>query len=117
MVLSSAGTGERQLFASYIREVPIWKSTHRLVISDKGTPLQGWAIVDNTIGEDWTNVECRSSQVRPNPLSSRWRVRTDCASRGYSLSFEHMAQADAQREKLENEFEALIEKLSFDVKS
>ena len=58
MVISSAGSGERQLFVSYISEVPIWKSTYRLVIPEKGKPLlQGWAIVDNTIGEDWSSVE------------------------------------------------------------
>ncbi len=59
MVIATSGTGERPLFVSYISEVPIWKSTYRLVLPEKsGNPLlQGWAIVDNTIGEDWTNVE------------------------------------------------------------
>jgi hypothetical protein len=58
MVISTAGSGERRLFVSYISEVPIWKSTYRLVFPEKGRPLlQGWAIVDNTIGEDWRNVE------------------------------------------------------------
>ena len=58
MVISTTGTGERRLFVSYISEVPIWKSTYRLVFPEKGKPLlQGWAIVDNTIGEDWRNVE------------------------------------------------------------
>lgn len=58
MVISTAGTGERPLFVSYVSEVPIWKSTYRLVLSDKGRPLlQGWAIVDNTIGEDWSGVQ------------------------------------------------------------
>jgi hypothetical protein len=58
MVISTAGSGERRLFVSYISEVPIWKSTYRLVFPDQGKPLlQGWAIVDNTIGEDWRNVE------------------------------------------------------------
>jgi hypothetical protein len=58
MVISTSGSGERQLFVSYISEVPIWKSSYRLVFPDKGRPLlQGWAIVDNTIGEDWRNVE------------------------------------------------------------
>src|SRR5262249_35583821 len=46
-------------FVSYISEVPIWKSTYRLVLSDDARKpiLQGWAIVDNTIGQDWTNVD------------------------------------------------------------
>jgi hypothetical protein len=58
MVLSAAGTGTRRLFVSYISEVPIWKSTYRLVLPSDGKPmLQGWAIVDNTVGQDWTNVE------------------------------------------------------------
>jgi hypothetical protein len=58
LTISTSGSGDRQLFVSYISEVPIWKSTYRLVIPPKGRPfLQGWAIVDNTVGEDWTNVE------------------------------------------------------------
>ena len=58
MVVSTAGTGERPLFVSYVSEVPIWKSTYRLVLSTKAKPLlQGWAVVDNTIGEDWRDVE------------------------------------------------------------
>jgi hypothetical protein len=58
MVISTAGSGDRQLFVSYISEVPIWKSTYRLVIPPSGKPLlQGWAVVDNTIGEDWRDVE------------------------------------------------------------
>ncbi len=58
MVISTSGAGQRQLFVSYISEVPIWKTSYRLVFPAKGQPLlQGWAIVDNTIGEDWQNVE------------------------------------------------------------
>jgi len=59
MVISTAGTGERPLFVSYVSEVPIWKTTYRLVLRDQGAKplLQGWAIVDNTIGEDWKGVE------------------------------------------------------------
>jgi hypothetical protein len=60
MIVSTAGTGERSLFVSYISEVPIWKTTYRIVLNSKtgANPLlQGWAIVDNTVGEDWDNVE------------------------------------------------------------
>lgn len=58
LTIATSGTGQRQLFVSYVSEVPIWKSTYRLVLPSKGQPfLQGWAIVDNTVGEDWTNVE------------------------------------------------------------
>jgi hypothetical protein len=58
MTISTAGNGERDLLVSYISEVPVWKSTYRIVIPTQGKPLlQGWAIVDNTVGEDWKNVE------------------------------------------------------------
>jgi hypothetical protein len=58
MTISTAGDGERNLLVSYISEVPVWKSTYRIVIPNEGNPLlQGWAIVDNTVGEDWKDVE------------------------------------------------------------
>jgi hypothetical protein len=64
LTISTTGQGERDLFVSYVSEVPVWKSTYRLVLgADAGGAkpvapvLQGWAIVDNTIGEDWKSVE------------------------------------------------------------
>jgi hypothetical protein len=58
MTISTAGDGERKLLVSYISEVPVWKCTYRIVVPPTGKPLlQGWAIVDNTVGEDWSNVE------------------------------------------------------------
>jgi hypothetical protein len=58
MTISTAGDGERNLLVSYISEVPVWKSIYRIVIPAEGKPLlQGWAIVDNTVGEDWKDVE------------------------------------------------------------
>jgi hypothetical protein len=63
LVLSTAGSGERQIRVSYISEVPVWKTTYRIVLpgptSAEGTKplLQGWAVVDNTVGEDWNDVE------------------------------------------------------------
>jgi len=60
MEISTTGTGERSLYVSYISEVPIWKTTYRIVLpskADKKPLLQGWAIVDNTVGEDWDGVE------------------------------------------------------------
>ncbi len=60
MTVSSTGAGERQVYVSYISEVPLWKTTYRIVMPSKETAkplLQGWAIVDNTVGEDWENVE------------------------------------------------------------
>jgi hypothetical protein len=59
MTLTASGAGEREVLVSYISEVPIWKSTYRIILPAEDTAkpvLQGWAIVDNTIGEDWKDV-------------------------------------------------------------
>jgi len=60
MTISTSGDGDRSVFVSYISEVPVWKSTYRILLpSQPGAKplLQGWAIVDNTVGEDWNDVE------------------------------------------------------------
>ena len=60
MTISATGSGDRDIFVSYISEVPVWKSTYRIILPEKGNEkplLQGWAIVDNTIGEDWKDVQ------------------------------------------------------------
>ncbi|HWX56709.1 MAG TPA: DUF4139 domain-containing protein [Verrucomicrobiae bacterium] len=60
MSIATSGAGERKVFVSYISEVPVWKSTYRILlpVKESGKPLlQGWAIVDNTVGEDWKDVE------------------------------------------------------------
>jgi hypothetical protein len=60
MSFTAAGSGDRDIFVSYISEVPIWKSTYRILFPEKPGDkplLQGWAIVDNTIGEDWKDVQ------------------------------------------------------------
>jgi hypothetical protein len=43
---------------TYVTESPSWKPSYRVVVGDKGKVLlEGWAIVDNTSGEDWKGVK------------------------------------------------------------
>ena len=45
------------LVLTYVTEAPAWKPSYRIVVGDNGkVMLEGWAIVDNTSGEDWKNV-------------------------------------------------------------
>ena len=70
MTISTAGTGDREVFVSYISEVPVWKSTYRIILpkdAKEKALLQGWAIVDNTVGEDWKDVQL--SLVAGSPQS------------------------------------------------
>jgi hypothetical protein len=60
MTISATGTGDRDIFVSYVSEVPVWKSTYRIILPEKPNEkplLQGWAIVDNTVGEDWRDIQ------------------------------------------------------------
>jgi len=61
LTIATAGVGDRDLFVSYVSEVPVWKATYRLMLPADGDAraplLQGWAIVDNTVGQDWDNVQ------------------------------------------------------------
>jgi len=60
MTISTVGSSDRQFLVSYVSEVPVWKSTYRILMPAKAhekVVLQGWAIVDNTVGEDWKDVE------------------------------------------------------------
>jgi hypothetical protein len=76
LTLEDNGSGSRELHVSYISEVPVWKSTYRILFTGKdsgglssassaktgaGTTahtatLQGWSVVDNTTGTDWIDV-------------------------------------------------------------
>jgi hypothetical protein len=75
LTLDDHGTGTRELRLSYLSEVPIWKSTYRILFTDikelsfngavppvastapaQTATLQGWSVVDNTTGTDWINV-------------------------------------------------------------
>lgn len=70
MTISTLGTGDRSLFLSYVTELPVWKSTYRIVLPSKSGELpllQGWAIVDNPTAQDWENV--RISLVAGAPQS------------------------------------------------
>ncbi len=60
LTLDALGQGQRELRVSYISEVPVWKSTYRLVFPrtpNGSATMQGWAVVDNTVGADWDNVQ------------------------------------------------------------
>ncbi len=42
---------------TYVTESPAWKPSYRVVVGEHGkVMLEGWAIVDNTSGEDWKGV-------------------------------------------------------------
>ncbi len=71
------GNGAREAIVGYIHEMPVWKTSYRLILPEAppskagGAPsatdatMQGWAIVENTTDEDWTNVALGLVSGRP----------------------------------------------------
>jgi hypothetical protein len=93
MTIATSGSGDRQLYVSYISEVPVWKTTYRIVLPSKPNEeplLQGWAIVDNTVGEDWNNVEL--SLVAGAPQSFLQRLSQPYYARRPVVGLPEMAE-------------------------
>lgn len=75
MTIQLPGSGPHDLRLSYITEAPAWKSSYRVMVDDKGkVQLEGWAIVDNTSGEDWQAV--RVGVGSSSALSFRFDLRS-----------------------------------------
>jgi hypothetical protein len=61
-----SGQGKRNVRVGYVVEHPVWKTSYRLVLSEKQRPfLQGWAIVENPSDEDWSDVHMALVSGRP----------------------------------------------------
>ena len=52
---------------AYVVEAPVWRPTYRIVLGDgrQASLLQGWAVVQNLSGEDWTDVELTVTEGAP----------------------------------------------------
>jgi hypothetical protein len=114
LTLDSIGQGQRQLRVSYISEVPVWKATYRIVFpreaNGKAT-MQGWAVVDNTVGADWDNVQLSlvagapQSFIQPlsQPLYAR-RVEIPIATNAETTPQTHeAAESNGQQVSMNNQ--------------
>jgi len=68
--IATEGEGNRKIMLGYLLNVPVWKTTYRIILNNKSSKdnfIQGYAIAENTTEEDWTDVNI--SFVAGNPLS------------------------------------------------
>ncbi|MBI4956842.1 MAG: DUF4139 domain-containing protein [Myxococcales bacterium] len=71
------GSRSHDLVVSYVVSAPMWKPTYRVVLPEDGKGqalLQGWAVVDNTSGEDWANINL--SLTSGAPIAFRYDLHT-----------------------------------------
>ncbi|MFO7565800.1 MAG: DUF4139 domain-containing protein, partial [Enhygromyxa sp.] len=72
-----AGARTHELTVSYVVSAPMWKPTYRVVLPKDGEDealLQGWAVVDNISGEDWSEVSL--SLTSGAPIAFRYDLHT-----------------------------------------
>ncbi len=75
MTIQLPDTRTRGVVLTYISDAPAWKPTYRLMLSkDGGVRVQGWAVVDNTSGEDWRKVHVGVGSS--SALSFRYDLRS-----------------------------------------
>lgn len=71
------GKSSHDLLVSYVAQAPMWKPTYRVVLPKEGKGkalLQAWAVVDNTSGEDWGEVELGLTSGAP--IAFRYDLHT-----------------------------------------
>ncbi len=65
VTLDLRGEGDRRVRVGYVVETPVWKTSYRLILDDKQSNLQGWAIVENQTDTDWDNIGLSLVSGRP----------------------------------------------------
>lgn len=74
LTFTNPSAERRPVAVSYVHEMPVWKTTYKLVIPrDEGAnaddepklTLQAWAIIENTTSSDWNNVNLALAAGRP----------------------------------------------------
>jgi len=72
-----AGASSHDLVVSYVAPAPMWKPTYRVVLPKEGKGkalLQGWAVVDNTSGEEWRDI--KMGLTSGAPIAFRYDLHT-----------------------------------------
>ncbi|MEI6560303.1 MAG: DUF4139 domain-containing protein [Rhodospirillaceae bacterium] len=71
LTLHTTGEGERWVRVAYVVEAPLWKTSYRLTLDSDGARggLQGWAVLENLSGEDWSGIDL--TVVSGNPVTFR----------------------------------------------
>ena len=68
LLLHFHGNGPRAVRVGYVIEMPLWKTSYRLVLPAKAggkAALQGWALVDNQTDTDWRDIRLSLVSGRP----------------------------------------------------
>lgn len=83
-------SGSGALKLGYIAEIPVWRTTYRVVLDAKGSTLQAWALIHNDTDESWRKVSVELVNGQPTsflfPLAAPRYARRELAAPEVELS-------------------------------
>ena len=83
-------SGDSALTLGYIAEVPIWRTSYRLVLEGQRASLQGWALIHNDTDEHWERIRAELVSGRPDsylfPLAAPRYTRRPLAEPSETLA-------------------------------
>ncbi|WP_026782798.1 DUF4139 domain-containing protein [Pleomorphomonas koreensis] len=81
--IETTAGGRRTVRLSYVVAAPVWKAAYRIVPAEGGKyRVQGWAVLENGTGDDWSGIRLTLSSSNPVALRQRlvdmyWRERRE----------------------------------------
>ena len=79
VTLTSTETDPREIGLGWLQPAPVWKTAWRAEDGADGLVLTGWAVVENTTGQDWDEVELTLATGAVQALQAQLYDRLDAA--------------------------------------
>ncbi|PWE28181.1 hypothetical protein C4N9_12595 [Pararhodobacter marinus] len=76
LTLDSEDRTPRDVGLVYLQDAPLWRTAWRAVDTDEGIRLIGWAVVENTTGIDWDNIQLTLATGSVRAIEAQLYART-----------------------------------------
>ncbi|WP_370275087.1 hypothetical protein [Pararhodobacter marinus] len=76
LTLDSEDRTPRDVGLVYLQDAPLWRTAWRAVDTDDGIRLIGWAVVENTTGIDWDNIQLTLATGSVRAIEAQLYART-----------------------------------------
>ena len=97
VTLTSTETAPRDVTLGWLQPAPLWKTAWRAEDGADGLVLTGWAVVENTTGQDWEDVDLTLATGAVQALQAQLYERLEPMRARAAAVFEPALAADAPR--------------------
>lgn len=88
VTLSSTSPAPRDVMLGWLQPAPVWKTAWRAEDSGDGITLTGWAVIENTTGQDWQDVSVTLATGAVQALQARLYERLEASRKMAAPSLE-----------------------------